>query len=370
VAAAVGLLAAVYLLVPKRSESLSPREEVAVNVVVQTVRPEPAFADTTRVDGVMEANRVINVAAEIAGRLEAYAQQDDPPPAAGAAPLPPEKRLGEVLKEGDFVQQGQPIVYLNADLILTERDAAAAEFTFDTKDFARIQDAYQRGVATQMEYEQAERSLATSRAQLTGANERLERATIVAPASGVLDSLPVEVGEYVQPGDRVARIVQVDPVKAVAHVSQRDAHYLKIGEEVEVAVDPLNGRRFRGPITYISELANPATLTAVVEITLANPADATGQRPLRSGQSAKVFMTRQTLKDVVLVPLSAVIPLEEGHVVYVVVDGRAEPREVALGVIKGARVQILSGLAGGDQLIVSGQHYVGPGQRVQPVAPN
>jgi Fe2+ transport system protein FeoA len=96
-----------------------------------------------------------------------------------------------------------------------------------------------------------------------------------------------------------------------------------------------------------------------VEITVAND-----DYRLHSGQIVKARLTRRVLKDVIMVPLESVIPLEEGMIVYVARDGAAERRDVTLGFIKGRRVRALSGLTPGDLLIVTGQRYVGHGQRV------
>ena len=66
-----------------------------------------------------------------------------------------------------------------------------------------------------------------------------------------------------------------------------------------------------------------------------------------------------------MVPLLAVIPLEKGKAVYVVENDTAQRREVSLGIIRGTRIQILSGLRPGDRLIVAGHRFVGPGQAVR-----
>ncbi len=89
---------------------------------------------------------------------------------------------------------------------------------------------------------------------------------------------------------------------------------------------------------------------------------------LRSGQIVRVRLTRRMLQDVIMIPLAAVIPLEEGRVVYLEREGQAERRAIELGFIKGRNVQVLSGLAAGEQLIVAGHRYVGPGQAVRVTA--
>ena len=90
---------------------------------------------------------------------------------------------------------------------------------------------------------------------------------------------------------------------------------------------------------------------------------------LHSGQIVRVVLTRRVLRDVLMIPLEAVIPLEEGYVVYVAdAKGRAERREVTLGLIRGRSVQAVDGLAAGDLLIVEGHRFIGPDQPINIVA--
>jgi len=71
-----------------------------------------------------------------------------------------------------------------------------------------------------------------------------------------------------------------------------------------------------------------------------------------------------------MVPLLAVIPMEDSKVVYVVNSTEAERREVELGFIKVDRVQIRRGLEPGDRLIIAGHRFVAPGQKVNVVSEN
>jgi hypothetical protein len=93
-----------------------------------------------------------------------------------------------------------------------------------------------------------------------------------------------------------------------------------------------------------------------------------GDGELKSGQIVTVHMERRTIPDAILIPLGAVISLEIGYRVFVVENGQAQPRDVKLGVLKGRDVQIVSGLSAGDDVIVRGHYYVGPGQKVKVVA--
>ena len=201
-----------------------------------------------------------------------------------------------------------------------------------------------------------------NQAQLEQARVRLERTRIVAPLAGTLNNLLVEEGEYVtsMPPVVVAEIVDTSVVKVVVDVPERDLPFLTLGDQAEVMAD-LKGRRqtLTGTITFISELADLRTRSTRLEITLPNQEDL-----LHSGRIVQVRLTRQILRDAILIPLLAVIPMEEGRAVYVVEASKAQRRTVELGIIRGDRVQVRSGLRPGDQLIVAGHRFVAPGQDV------
>jgi membrane fusion protein (multidrug efflux system) len=341
-AAAIILVTIVFLL-PKPKPQVMQRDEPPVNVKVMTVTAEPNLADTFVLPAVVEPNRIIMVAAEVAGRIER---------------INPEK--GDTLKQGDL------ILKLNTDLILPELQRAEAQVQRDKIQYERMQELVKTNATSRQDLDDATTDLAISKAALAAIQAQLERTSIHAPCSGVLNELLVEEGEYVQPGTPVVEIVDSNTVKVVVKVPERDTAFFSVGQQAEVTAD-VKGQTCiqKGTITFINELADAQTRSTSMEITIDNP-----QRNLRSGQIVYVRLTRQILKDVILIPLLAVIPMEEGKAVYVVNSTQAQRRDVKLGLIKGDRIQITSGLSPGDKLIIAGHRFVAPGQSVNIIEEN
>jgi membrane fusion protein (multidrug efflux system) len=325
-----------------------------VNVEVQVVRAIPELTDTFVLSAVVEPSCVVRVAAEVSGRIERLGQRRRE--VVWRDRVIPE---GRPIDEGEPIAEGDPLVYLNTELLQARFDQAQAQFEYDEREYRRISDLYERGVTSKTELDNARSRLDLGKALLDEAAHNLERAAIVAPVTGILNRLPMEIGEYVMPGDPVAEIVSIDQVKVAVEVPERDVHYLRVGDRAAVVVAWPQETEFVGTITYISELADDQTRTTRVEILVDNR-----QHALRSGQIVRARLTRRMLTDVIMVPLGSVIPLERGRVVYVVNDNHAERREVELGIIKGRSVQVLSGLSTGERLIVAGHRLVGPGQPV------
>jgi membrane fusion protein (multidrug efflux system) len=334
---AAGVLFAIGLI-PSRKRDTAVTEAPPVNVTVMSVTTEPQLPDTFDLPAVVEPNRVITIAAELAGRVER---------------IPP--------KEGSAVRAGDVLVQLNTDLIEPQVEIAKAQYSRDKIQYERMAALVKTESTSRADLDDAITKLATSEAQLKEAQARLDRSRIVAPISGVLNDLPVEEGEYVQPGTPVAEMVEADTVKVAVDVPERDISFFSVGRKAEVLLDTRGGQQsMAGTITFISELADPQTRTTRLEIALDNK-----KGLLRSGQIVRVRLTRRVIENAIMVPLLAVIPMEDGKAVYVVESEQAQRRDVKLGVIKGDRIQITEGLKPGDQLIVAGHRFVAPGQQVK-----
>jgi membrane fusion protein (multidrug efflux system) len=341
---AIAILTAIMKMPAKKREAPAT-EAPPVNVTVMTVTAEPQLADTFDLPAVVEPNRIVTVSAEVSGRIER---------------IPPE--------EGSKVSAGDLLIKLNTDLILPEFDSAKAQVERDQIEFDRMTNLTKGNAATQRDLDNATSQLAISKARLEGIRARLERTSIFAPTTGVLNDLLVEEGEYVDAGNPVAQVVDTNTVKVVVEIPERDIAFFAIGEKAEIPVDTKGqasvdtkgqARSLVGTITFISELADPRTRTTRMEITLDNK-----ERLLRSGQIVHVSLTRRILKDAILIPLLAVIPMEDSKAVYVVNSSQAKRREVELGIIRGYQVQVTRGLEPGDKLIVAGHRFIAPGQKV------
>ncbi|MHC4116981.1 MAG: efflux RND transporter periplasmic adaptor subunit [Planctomycetota bacterium] len=335
VAAIAGLAVIMKMPVKKRDAPAAPAPPV--NVTAMTVVAEPELADTFELPAVVEPNRVVTVSAEVEGRIDR---------------IP--------CKEGCTLNAGDLLIQINADLIRPAFEIAKAQVERNQIERDRMKRLVDDDATSQRDLDDAETQLAVSKARLEEARFHLERTSILAPLDGVLNNLLVEEGEHVSVGTPVAEIVETRAVKAVVEVPDRDIVFFDVGQQADVSVHTRDGeKQLSGPITFISELADQLTRSTRIEITLDNE-----QGLVRSGQIVSVNLTRRVLKDAVLIPLLAVVPMEEGNTVYVVNSTEATRREVDLGIIKGDRVQIKSGIEPGDKLIIKGHRFVAPGQTV------
>jgi membrane fusion protein (multidrug efflux system) len=322
-------------------------ETPPVNVKVMPVAAASSFADAFELPAVIEPNRVVTISAEVGGRVERI--------------LP---------KEGDQVKAGDLLIRLNDEIIRAQFDGAHAQQERNKIEFDRMEVLVKENATSQQDLDDARNQLAASTAQLAEVRARLDRTLIFAPLTGTLNDLLVEEGEYVQPGTPVAEVVDTRVVKVVVDVPERDVAFFAVDQEAEVLIDATEAmdrnRSIEGTITYINKLADPQTRSTAMEVTLDNRTGC-----LRSGQIVRVRLTRRILKNAILIPLLAVIPLEKGYAVCTVDDAsQAQRREVDLGMISGDRVLVTRGLEPGMTLIIDGHRLVAPGQKVNIVPEN
>jgi len=305
-----------------------------INVETSTLEPGD-FTEVIRLTGTVEANRDVTVAAEESGVVRAL-----------------------LVEKGTAVREGQPILKIDDRLLASQVEEARARADLASETWTRRKRLWEEdGIGTELAYLEARFASEQAVANLALLQERLDRTTVTAPVEGVLDDRFVEVGTMVSPGTPVARILDLDPVKVTAGVPERYATDVRPGTRATVTFDVLGDSEREGAISYVGAAVNPDNRTFPVEFTLPNPG-----RTIKPEMVAQVSVVRRELENVIVVPQEALIRVEGGFVVFVIVtrDGQdvAEARPVQTGPSQRNRVVVTEGLEGGERLVVVGQQTV------------
>jgi RND family efflux transporter MFP subunit len=196
--------------------------------------------------------------------------------------------------------------------------------------------------------------------------ERLARTVVRAPFAGVLDERHVDVGAMVSPGDAIARLVDLNPIKVAAGVPERYARNVSVGDEAMVEFEVLDTQPYAARIRYVGSTVDPQNRTFRIEVELANPG-----RLIKPQMVANMAVTRRAVSDAIVVPQDVLVRVESGYVVFVVAERGgvrvAEARPVTLGPARRNLVVIEDGVRAGEQLIVVGHRSVADGDRVNVV---
>lgn len=208
--------------------------------------------------------------------------------------------------------------------------------------------------------------VAQTRSALNQAKLNLHDAFVRAPIAGIIQTRTVQTGQYVETGTVLATLVRRDPLLLRFRVPERDAVRIKPGQEALFRVRE-DSREFTAKIVHVAESADAAS--RLVDVT-ANIND-TGDKALRPGSFAEITVPVASATAAPVIPLSAVRPSERGFVAYVVEGDKAVERILTLGMRSlDGRVEVLSGLKGGESLVVRGGEALQNGVTVRIGAPS
>ena len=233
-------------------------------------------------------------------------------------------------------------------------------------------DTYQaQWVAQQANVQALEKAVAAARnnaaaveANVARLNDLLAYQTVRAPFAGVITQRNVDAGVLVNEGNTLLfRIAQTDRLRTYLNVPQSDAGSVRVGQQAVLVIPDLPGRGFPGVVTRTANALDPATRTLLVEVQVPNPAAL-----LMPGMYAQVDLSVPRKDPPLLIPGDTLVVRSDGPQVAVVApDGRVHFARIQLGRDFGDRLEVLSGLEEGQQLVVNPSDAIREGAQVKPV---
>jgi HlyD family secretion protein len=204
------------------------------------------------------------------------------------------------------------------------------------------------GVGRQEAIRSAQAQMNAAKAHMETLQVQLSYSRILSPINGVVADRPVYPGEMATSGMPLISIVDISQVRAVANVPVREAESIHVGRPARVAGPDGD---VPGTVTVVSPATNANATTVEVWVQIANP----GER-LKPGATARVSIIAETIQNTLVVPAAALLNGDEGRQKVMVVssDSVAHERPITVGVRQGARVQVLSGIQPGEQVVTSG----------------
>lgn len=216
---------------------------VKVRTKHSTARPVQRF---TRVQGQVEAGRVIRIKSEVEGKVQS---------------LPVDK--GQRVLTGDLLlkldQAYRPAQLEQAKALLKQRQS-------EMKASLKL---LKRGLQAENQYVADQAAVQAAKAQLELAHYQLTHTNLIAPFSGVINDRYIEIGDFVEKGQVIAQLVDDDTLRITGQVPQSNIDYLKLGQTVPVVL--ANNEVLEGELSFISALAETNTRSYRVEVSVRNP---------------------------------------------------------------------------------------------------
>jgi len=305
---------------------------------VQVTRASPeSRAREIVLQGQLEPARVLDVRAEISSTIDT---------------LP--------VKKGQRVNANTIVATLSLDGRdgdLAEANAQVRSAVSEQKAAAQLR---KQGLQSEVQSQRASATLATAQAQRNRIRRDIANTEISAPFAGIVNALPVELGELVSPGTIVAQLVDDSKFKVTGQVAQQAVSELEVGQAG--SVDLITGQTLEGTISFVSSVADPLTRSFAIEADVPNPGD-----KVAAGVSASMRVPVETLDSVFLTP-SALSLGDKGELGVKIVDEnnlvQFVPVKLLSTTIDGGWV---SGVPMGSLIITLGQAFVAIGEEVEPL---
>lgn len=289
------------------------------------------FSSNLDITGSIEANEAVTLRSEVSGLV-----------------------TGIYFKEGSNVSKGTTLVKINDRDIQAQLREVVTRENLSASNENRAKQLLAKGAISQEEYDTSLAELQALKSQVQLIRAQLAKTTIIAPFSGKVGLRNISVGEYITPSTTIANLLSTNPVKISFSIPEKYVSQLKPNSNISFTIDGSN-KTFSGKVFAIEPGINQTTRTLQIKALAQN---ASGE--LLPGSFAKVKLSLSTIKDAILIPTEAVIPVLKGKVVYIAKNGKAQQVPVETGTRTADKILVLSGLNVGDTILTTGAMALKP----------
>jgi HlyD family secretion protein len=392
----IAVIAALIIFKKTKGESSGDSKQVTIEKADVTT-----LIETVSATGKIQPEVEIKVSSEVSGEIIALPIKENQ-----------QVKKGDLLVKinPDIYTSGYQRTLASLSTSKAGLSQAEAQFKQAQADYNRSKTLFDKGVISKSEWDQTTASYESAKASkqqayfnvqsasatVSEARDNLGRTIIYAPADGTISLLSVELGERVlgtqqMTGTEILRVANLNNMEVEVDVNENDIVKVSIGDETEIEVDAYLKKKFKGEVTSISNAASTAMSAdqvtnfkvkvrinkeSYLDLLEGKPAN---YSPFRPGMTATVDIITTKRENVIAVPISAIVikedttsvkkdilaelekedqkdkgtykPDEKFECVYVNVNGKAKLRVIKTGIQDESKIEILSGLKKGEEII-------------------
>jgi membrane fusion protein (multidrug efflux system) len=268
--------------------------------------------------------------------------------------------------EGRTVKRGHLLARLDDAEARATLSVARARLTAARARLKRLRSLRNSEVSSEQALDDTVAEFDSAKGMVDESETRLRKTEIRAPFAGILGLRQVNLGQYLDRGDPVVEVTQVDPLELEFALPQRHAFEIELDQRVLGTVGEC-GQRFEAHVDAIDPRLDPDTRAVRLQAVVPNP-----DGSLLPGMAVRVRLLVGSLPDAVVIPQEAIIRQGTKHMVYVLDEqDLAQQREVTLGTYFVDSVHVRSGVDAGDRVVAVGHQKLRPGAptRSQPYQP-
>lgn len=258
-------------------------------------------------------------------------------------------------RSGDDAKRGQILVHLNADADIATLHSLEAAADLAATVYARDKMQFEAQAISQAQLDADAADLKNKRAQAAAQAALVEKKTLRAPFDGRLGITTVNPGQYLNTGDKVVTLQELDRVYVDFRLPQEQLAQVQPGLEVRLTLDAFPGESFAGKINAVDPLVDSGSRNFQAEATVPNPT-----HKLLPGMFVRVTVLSGAQQRYLTLPQTSITFNPYGSTVFLVekdAKGKRTAQQgfVTTGPTRGDQIAILSGIKEGDEVVTSGQ---------------
>lgn len=299
-------------------------KDKAMNVGGMILHPE-TFNNTLSLSGSIQANEQVEIRSEVSGIVE-----------------------GIYFKEGSTVTKGQLLFKVNDIELKAQLQQAKTKGGLASENERRAKLLLEKEAISQEEYDVAKADFKLAQAQIQLIEAQIAKTNVRAPFSGKIGLRSISAGTYVTPSILVAKLVNIEKLKISFSIPEKYANQMKPNTTLSFSVAGTS-EKYNAKVYAIEPEVEATTRTLQIRAITDNKSG-----KLFPGTFANVELPLDIIKDAIVVPSEAIVPIQNGKKVFISVGGKAKEIRVETTTRTDASVLVLSGLNEGDTLITSG----------------
>lgn len=309
----------------KNEESKNKSDKDSPIFVIGQVVKTATFDNNLSLSGSIEANEQIEIHSEVSGIVE-----------------------GIHFNEGSIVKKGQILFKVNDIELKAQLQQAVTKEGLAAENARRAKLLLEKEAISQEEYDISRADYKSAQAQTQLIRAQISKTAVKAPFSGKIGLRSISPGTYITPAVLVAKLVNTGKLKITFSIPEKYASQIRSGSTIDFSVSG-SAKTYTAKIYAIEPEVEVATRTLQVRA-IADNIDGN----LFPGTFADIKLPLAIIKDAIVVPSEAIVPVQEGKKVFISNMGKAKEVMVEATTRTDASILILSGLKAGDTLITSG----------------
>jgi membrane fusion protein (multidrug efflux system) len=266
------------------------------------------------------------------------------------------------VRQGDMVKQGQILAVLDDDVLQKSIDEVKIGLAQVVVMYEKQKSLWDQKIGTEMQYLGLKNQKESLEKKLITLKSQESQTLVTAPFSGVIDEVFVKQGSLASPGIPLMQLVNVNLLKAVAKVPDSYVAYIKEGDNVSVRFPDLD-KTISATVGYVGRIVDPLSRTFKIEVKV--PSE---NGSLKPNLLAMIQINDKTSKSAIVIEENIIQPTEAGKIVFVATEEKgqkiARQKTVTTGLSYNGKVEILSGLSAGENLITTGYQDLADNQPI------